>query len=266
MKILSTALLACTLSAAACSQAMHEPSPIAAYAPGQARGRSANELVAAGDAAWARRGEPGQAASAQGLYLDATVADKRRIDGLIGAMRAVTFRIEYEHGVPREKLAAMAVNLGQWCQRRAPLQPECDYRLAIALGQLARERTTVGMDAMSRMVTLLQRAIRAAPQLDSAGPHRVLALLLLRAPSWPVGPGDSEAALEHARSAVRLAPQTAANQLVLGEALSANNQERAARAAYAKAVELATAAHSMRDPEAMRSLADARAALTKTGG
>jgi cytochrome c-type biogenesis protein CcmH/NrfG len=116
------------------------------------------------------------------------------------------------------------------------------------------------------MVALLRRAIAAAPRLDSAGPHRVLALVLLRAPGWPVGPGDPEAALAHARAAASLAPGAAANQLVLGEALAANGRAGEARAAYRRAVELATQAGRMRDPEAARWLAEARSGLAKSGG
>jgi len=252
-------------SFAACASALKQPSPIAVYAPGHARGRSASELVTAANAAWARRAEPGKAEVAQGLYLDAAVADAQRSDALLGAMGALAFRIEYERGAPRGELAQIAVDLGQWCERGAPTEPACAYRLAIALGQYARERPSSGMDASRRMIALLRRAIAAAPRLDSAGPHRVLALVLLRAPGWPLGPGDPEAGLEHARAAVSLAPGAAANQLVLGEALAANGRSDDARVAYARAVELATAAGRAGEPEAARWLAEARIGLAKSG-
>ena len=259
--LIRTCALVC---AAACSSAVSEPSPIAVYAPGRAQGRSADQLLGDASAAWARRGEPGQAEAAQGMYLDAAVADAHRVDGLLGAMRALSFRIEYEHGAPREKLATEEVELGQWCQRRAPTEAECDYRLAIALGQQARERPSTGHDAVGRMVDLLHHAIAAAPRLDAGGPHRVLALVLLRAPSWPAGPGDNEEGLAQARAAVQLAPDSAANQLVLGEALAANDQAGEAQAAYRKAAALAVAAG--RDPEAAHWLAEARSGIEKTGG
>jgi tetratricopeptide (TPR) repeat protein len=246
-----------------CASALHEPSPIAVYAPGRANGRTAAQLVAEADAAWARRALPGQAAAAQGLYLDAAVTDAHGIEGLLGAMRALSYRVEYEPGASRGRLAQLQVELGQWCQRRAPAAPACDYRLAIALGQQARERPSTGRDAMSRMVSLLHRTIEAAPRLEAGGPHRMLALLLLRAPSWPIGPGDPEAALEHARAAVQIAPGAVENQLALGEALGANGRSDEARAAYRRAAVLAAA---VRDPEAARWLSAARAGIAKTGG
>lgn len=263
---MKSAVLASVLYVAACGSALKEPSPVATYAPGRAQGRTASELVVAANGAWARRAQPGQAEVAQGLYLDAASADAHRVDALLGAMRAMSYRIENEKTVPREKLSQTAVELGQWCQRRAPKQPECDYRLAIALGQYAREHTSSGRDAAKRMEALLRRAIAAEPRLDFAGPHRVLALLLLRAPGWPLGPGDSEEGLAEARAAVRLAPNAASNQLVLGEALAKTGHGDEARAAYAKAVELAAAAEKSREPEAPRWLAEARAGLAKNGG
>ena len=194
--------------ASACAPALREPPPVSKIAPGSSGARSAAELVHAADAAWARRADPRQAEAAQALYLDAATADERRVDALLGAMRAMTFRIERDRDASvRARLAQEEVQLGQWCQRRAPAEAACDYRLAIALGQQARERPSTGKDALGKMVGLLRKAIAAAPALDSGGPHRVLALVLLRAPGWPMGPGDPEAALEEARARRRPLPR-----------------------------------------------------------
>jgi len=258
--------IAAVLLAAGCASALHEPRPIEALAPGRAKGRSADELMRDAGAAWERRRSPGQAAAAQDLFLDAAAADGGRVDAVIGAMRAMSFRIEHEHGVARGRLAEEEVELGQWCQRRDGASAECDYRLAIALGQQARERTSTGKDALGRMVDLLHRAIARSPNVDSAGPHRVLALVLLRAPSWPVGPGDPEAALEEARAAARLFPDAADNQLALAEALAANDSSDEAHEAYGKALALATAARDAGDLDAPLWMKAAQAGIDKTAG
>jgi hypothetical protein len=251
---------------AGCASALHEPTPLEKLAPGHANGRSADQLVREANAAWARHGAPGQAAAAQDLFLDAAVADVQRIDAVIGSMRAMTYRIEHDKSVDRGAMAEHEVELGQWCQRRAPDNGECDYRLAIALGQQARERTSTGKDAMGKIVDLLHRAITRSPALESAGPHRVLAIVLVRAPSWPIGPGDAEAALGEARAAVKAFPAAADNQLALGEALVANDQRGEARAAYERARTLAEAARASGDPEAAGWLKDAQAGLENTAG
>jgi len=240
---------------AGCASALHEPPPLYALAPHTANGRDAAALVADADHAWQRR----DAARAQGDYLDAAVADPTRVDALIGAMRAITWRIEHERGVDKGALAAHGVEIGQWCQRRAPANVECDYRLAIALGQQARERASTGEDAMKRMVALLGHANQLQPALDGGGPHRVLAYLYLKAPAWPAGVGDPDAAIDEARAAVALAPTLAENYLVLGHTLAADHADEA-HAAFQRAIELATAA---RDPDDRFTIDDATRALQR---
>ena len=249
------------LALAACESSMHEPPPVKTLAPGTAHGRSADALMHAGDAAWARRAEFGQALAAQNAYLDAAAADDHRVDALLGAMLAIHYRIEHEPNAPRAALSQKAVQVGQWCLRRAPADAACKYRLAIALGQEAREHPAQGKDAVDHMVELLHQAIAVDPKLDSAGPHRVLALVLLRAPAWPAGPGDPEAGLDEAKAAVAAVPDAAENQLALAEAFAANGSTDEAHAAYQKAAELAKAAP---EPEAAGWLADARSGLAKT--
>lgn len=252
--------------ATACSSSLQEPAPLSQIASRPASGRGHDELICDANAAWAHRDTPGKAAAAQALYLDAAAADPARVDGLLGAMRAITYRIEREQGVAREDLARKGVELGQWCHRRAPKEPECDYRLAIALGQLAREKPSTGMDALGKMVELLHRAIAAAPRLDSAGPHRVLALVLMRAPSWPIGPGDPEEGLAEAKKAAQLYPDAADNQLALAEGLAATGSREGARTAYGKALALATAARDAGDPDAASVMEQARTGLAHVSG
>jgi tetratricopeptide (TPR) repeat protein len=259
--------VAALLAAAAlsCAPALREP---AALPPpsGAAPGASAAELLRRGDAAWGRRGEPGQAEEAQKLYEDAAATDPAGVDGLLGALRAAAYRIERApKGDARAQLSAHALQLGQHCERRAPSSAECKYRLAIALGQNARDRTSTAKDALDRMVKLLREVVAAEPRLDRAGPHRVLSLVLLRAPAWPLGPGDPEQALREADAAAKLFPDEAENQLALGEALAANDRAADARAALERAAALADRAAAAGDPDAPRWRDDARAALAKGG-
>lgn len=252
--------------ALACAPALREPAPLARTPPG-APEASADDLLRTADAAWARRADPGEARAAQDLYLEAASADETRVDGLLGAMRAASFRIDRERdSAARERLAVEAVQLGQWCRRRAPADAACAYRLAIALGQQARERTSTAKDALKSMVSLLRAAIAAAPRTDHAGPHRVLALVLLRAPGWPVGPGDPEEGLREARIAAGLFPDAAENQLVLGEALESSGDAAGSRAAYARAAALAERDAAAGEPEAARWREEALAALARGDG
>jgi tetratricopeptide (TPR) repeat protein len=239
-------LLVVLLVASSCQSSMREPPPIKSLAPAVSYGRSADELVNTAYAAWTRRAAPGKAAEAQDAYLAAAAIDEHRTDALLGAMRAIHYRVEYESGAPKGALTHQAVAVGQWCTSLSPHDASCMYMLAMALGQDAREHPLEARDAVAHMIDLLHQAIAIDPSIDAAGPHRVLALVLLRAPSWP-GPGDAEAGLDEARAAVAAAPDEAQNQLALGEALAANGSPAEAREAYRRAI---TLSESARVPEA----------------
>jgi tetratricopeptide (TPR) repeat protein len=244
----------------ACAHALHKPPPIESIAAMPLAG--AAQLLAEADAAWARRAEPGQAAAAEELYLQAARADPHRPEAFAGAIRAKAFRLGREKdGAERTRLAENAVIIGQLCEENSPGAAACDYWLAAALGLQARERAATGRDALPRMTDLLRRAARTDPAIDHAGPHRLLAVVLLRAPSWPLGPGDPEAALPEAEAAARMAPEFPPNQLALGEALRKNGRAAQARGAYSRALRLATEAASRGDPDASGWADEARAAL-----
>jgi hypothetical protein len=91
----------------------------------------------------------------------------------------------------------------------------------------------------------------------------VLALLRLRAPGWPSGPGDSEDGLVHARAAVSIAPDYPPNQLCLGEALAANGERAAAVEAFERAERLARREVDSGSREAVEWLEEARRVLAE---
>jgi tetratricopeptide (TPR) repeat protein len=249
-------LLLCT----GCATALRKPPPIESIA-GTPRA-SAAQLLSEADAAWKRRSQPGQAAAAEDLYLQAARADPRNPAGFAGAIRAKAFRLGREkNSGERTRLAESAVIVGQLCEENVPAAAPCDYWLAAALGLQARERTATAKDGLSRMIDLLRRAARTDPSIDHAGPHRLLAVVLTRAPSWPLGPGDPEAALPEAQAAVLAAPDHPPNQLALGDALRKNGRSAEARTAYARALHLSSDAAARGDPDAAGWIDDAKAAL-----
>jgi len=179
---------------------------------------------------------------------------------LAAEARALVRRIEREpSGARRAELAAEAVAAGQRCDQAAPATPACDYALALALGVQARERPTTLREGLAQMALRLRRAAAHEPRLDRGGPDRVLAILLVRAPGWPLGPGDPEDGLAAARRAVALDPDHAPNQLALAEALIASGEAGAGRTAARRAAELAEAARASGDPDADGWLREARA-------
>ena len=246
--------LVIVLCSMACAHALGTPPPIESIAPPPREDPA--QLLKEADEEWSRRAD---AARAERLYLEAARANPRDPAAYAGAIRAKAFRIgRSKDGNERGRLAGEAVGIGQLCEENAPRAPLCDYWLAAALGLQARERAATGHDALPKMVELLRRAAASDPSVDRGGPHRLLATLLLRAPGWPLGPGDEESALPQAQAAVRIDPAYAPNQLALGEALRKNGRAAEARAAYAEALRLATADG---DPDASGWADEALAAL-----
>lgn len=238
------------LLATGCATALKEPPPLATMQTG-ASGVAASSLLEEARAAYARRPDLASVRRAEALCLEAAQADEASIDGLVCAAQAKSWLGERERDrAAREQLAVSAVQVGQWCRKRAPESAACRYWLGVALGMQARERPSTAEDGLKRMVTLLREAAQGEPAMDEAGPYRVLAILLCRAPGWPIGPGDVEEALATAQKAVALRPDFPPNQLALGEALAKNDRAPEAREAYRRARQLAVTSPGAADPDA----------------
>lgn len=154
----------------------------------------------------------------------------------------------------RERLAVAAVETAQPCGE----QPRCDYWLAVALGLQAREKPTTAAEGVSLMLALLERAESGDPRLERGGPARIRALVLLRAPGWPLGPGDPEAGLAAARRAMEIDAAFPPNRIALAEALlRTGDREGGTREASAAAI----AARGSTDPDAGDWLRDAERLL-----
>ncbi len=107
----------------------------------------------------------------------------------------------------RAELAAQAVSDADTCLAHDPQAAACLYGRAVARGLNARAHPTHAGEILSSMLEDLARAESADSYYDEAGPARVRALVLIRAPGWPLGPGDPEAGLVAARRAVALRPR-----------------------------------------------------------
>jgi hypothetical protein len=262
-------LLAAAWLAVACAQALHEPPPVSQMGgrtsvetASRATPADVDRLLAEARAHFAKRPDPVEVQAARSAYMAAAQGDDTRVEGLLGLARVSSYRIEHEPDAgERDRLVAVAIEASQWCERRAPGRAECRYALALALGQQARERPSTSHDGVEKMVRALQGVAAVNPRLDDGGPERVLALVYLRAPGWPLGPGDPEAGLAAAQEAVALAPDHPPNALALAEALARNGRRDESRAAYARALALARLRAEGGDPDAPEWVTEAERAL-----
>jgi len=263
MRRVPAALLAAAVLS--CAPALQKRTPGASLggAPSAAETEDAAALVAQAREHLARRAKPGEAQKAEQLFLAAAQKDDRDLDGLYGAIQARIWRIDHEPGVDRQALAVSAVEAGQACLERAPDSALCHYGLALALGVQARERRATATDGLKKMVENLRAAAQGDPHLDQAGPDRVLALVLARAPAWPVGPGDAEASVDAAQRAVQLAPSYPPNRLALSEALITAGRGQEARGQAEQAIKLARGLAG--DPDAAGWVKEGQALLARAG-
>jgi len=248
---------------AACVPALRKPPDLMDLAGGgkPPQASEAQGLLERAAALYARR-DPESVRTAVGAFVRATAADPARVEGLIGAVQAGVWLSDHEEdAAARERVATAAVQAAQWCGKLAPESAACTYWLGAALGVQARERHATGLSALPKIEEAFVQAAQRIPEYEEAGPDRALALLYVRAPGWPTGPGDPDLGLEHARKAAELRPDYPPNQLALGEALAATDDPDGSREAYSRALELARARAAAGDPDAAEWAAEAEKAL-----
>jgi hypothetical protein len=147
-----------------------------------------------------------------------------------------------------QQLVAAASRDAAACVAQAPESAACVYVRGVALGLEAREHPARANAILNDMLAapwrVRRRSMRATTTQD---PARVQALVWIRAPGWPLGPGDPERGLAAAQRAVALRPQHPPNWLALAEAQSKAGDAADARASYVRARDLAQAAPDSAD-------------------
>lgn len=128
-------------------------------------------------------------------------------------------RTEQDQG-RRERLAAEGV---RWAERALAQGDEergdVYYYLAVNLGITVEEHPLAAMKSLDRLVASLEKALATAPDVNHAGPYRVLGMVYLKAPPWPQGIGDGDKALELLQEAVRRSPDYPMNLIFYARAL-----------------------------------------------
>jgi hypothetical protein len=149
----------------------------------------------------------------------------------------------------RGQLAAQASHDADACLALEPQGAACLYGSGVALGLMARAHPTRAGEYLGSMLDALAKAEAADPSYQDAGPARVRALVLIRAPGWPLGPGDPAAGLAAARRAAALRPLYPPNLLALAEALTKSGDIDGAKSNYLRARDAALALSGTADRE-----------------
>jgi hypothetical protein len=135
----------------------------------------------------------------------------------------------------RTQLLAEATASARQCLAQAPDSGTCQYAQAQVQGLTARARPLEAPSQLKDMLASLTKAEAQDPDLDHAGPARLAAVVLLRAPPWPLGPGDVDAAVTAAQRAVQREPGYPPNLIALGQAQAKGVGAPAARVTFTQA-------------------------------
>lgn len=152
---------------------------------------------------------------------------------LFAAVQRASDRIDHsQDAAERTRLLAAATVSARQCVVLAPDSGACHYAQAQVLGLTARERPVQAPSALKAMLASLGRAEALDPGFDHAGPARLSAVVLLRAPGWPLGPGDPDAAVTAAQRAVARDPAYPPNLITLAQAQAKTEAFAPARASF----------------------------------
>ena len=94
------------------------------------------------------------------------------------------------------------------------------YYLAVNLGLAVQNTVVLALKNIGTIRKHLEAARAKDPDLDHAGPTRVLGLLYVKAPTWPAGWGDTDKGLELLAEAVRRFPNFPPNRILYARGLA----------------------------------------------
>ena len=132
--------------------------------------------------------------------------------------RSLFWLAQYGEDKQRLPLGRDAVRHAERMIELRPDRVEGHYFRAGSLGLVLQHDPSAGLKRLPEVVASLERAIEINGRFYRAAPHLALGAILLKAPPFPTGPGDLDAALENLEQAVKLAPRWPENWLWLADA------------------------------------------------
>ncbi len=201
-------------------------------------GRDATGMAAAAERLCGPFSSPEQRKLGFGLGQRAHALSPHHPGAAIALARCAAARAEWEQD---PKALDEIAEAGMQAARTAGApdkDPRACYFMAVNLGLAIQQRGYSALPLLPVEVAALKTA-QATPELELGGPLRALGMLYLKAPPWPAGPGDVDAALDLLKQAVDTFPSHPLNHLFYAMALRESGEGEAASAALKRASELA---------------------------
>jgi hypothetical protein len=155
--------------------------------------------------------------------------------------RAAIWLLEFDENLSSEEAKEMA---GRGFERlRVAVERNSDradyvFFAGALLGNYIRFSSVRAIAQIRQVNDYFRRAVDLDPSYDDGAPMRALGTLLVQAPPWPAGVGDSEEGLELLEEATLLFPGHPANHLYLADALVGEGRKVEGAAAYRRVMDL----------------------------
>jgi len=228
------------LMASACGPARRAPEPL--DAGDQALPGTIAELVHEAESSFDRCGpvDAVQRSLAATEVALASVPDHP--EASLHAARAAAWLLEFDESLDpaaKRDLAGRGVGYAETALAAGGESVETVFLVGALLGlQLEAARVPLAPGKLGRVHEHFERAVELDPSFSDGAPLRALGTLLVKAPSWPAGPGDVERGVELLTRAVLEHRDDPANHYYLGEALLADGQRDQALASLQRVIDI----------------------------
>jgi len=157
------------------------------------------------------------------------------------AARAAAWLLEFDKSLDepaRRELAGRGVGYAETVLSAQGERVDTVFLNGALLGLQLETARVPGPVKLRKVHDFFRRAADLDPSYSEGAPLRALGTLLVKAPSWPAGPGDVEQGIELLRQAVEQHPGHPANHYFLGEALLADGRRDEAAASFQRVLDL----------------------------
>ncbi len=117
-------------------------------------------------------------------------------------------------------------------------QARLHYLYAEALGLRLRALGTGAIELLPQIAEHGEKALALAPTEDDGAPMRLLGMVLIKAPAWPHGPGDSDRGIKLLQEAIERYPRRAEGYIHYADALLDQSRVQEAQRFLARGREL----------------------------
>jgi len=238
-RLVITLILLALLAAPACGPARRAPEPV--DLGGHALPGTISGLLQVAESSFDYCGPVGTVQRSLAAAETALAKVPDHPEASLHAARAAVWLLEFDESLDkaaRRDLAGRGVGFAETALAANGESVETVFLCGALLGLQLETARVPGPGKVSRVHEYFERAVELDPLFSDGAPLRALGTLLVKAPSWPAGPGDVERGIELLTRAVLEHRDDPANHYYFGEALLADGRRQEAERSFLYAAHL----------------------------